>query len=80
MKSKIKKKEIVVALDRIVEQDDSGPVADRIKYGSVYQYVIAEKGDLATVLSRSDGNIVCIFERTRALAEISQRSVVSYEA
>lgn len=80
MKTKSKKKEIVVAIDRIIEQDDSGPVADHTKYGSVYNYVIAEKGDVATVLSKNEDNVVCIFERTKMLVEIPRTCVTSHEA
>lgn len=81
MKNKSKKDPIlVVALDRIVISDESGPVADIARHGYAYQYVAAEKGDLARVLFASGGNLLCAFHRTRLAVEVPATSVAPYEA
>lgn len=71
---------LVVALDRITVSDDSGPVADTIKYGFAYQYVAAEKGDVARVLSVSGDSLLCAFHRTKLAVEVPATSVAPYEA
>lgn len=71
---------LVVALNRIVIFDDSGPVADTVKHGFAYQYVAAEKGDLARVLSVSGDSLLCAFHRTKLAVEVPAASVAPYEA
>jgi len=79
MKSK-KNSGFVIALDRIVICDESGPVANVSKYGSAYQYVVAERGDVARVLLVSGNSMLCAFDRTRMAVEVPKTSVVPYEA
>jgi len=71
---------LVVALNRIVISDDSGPVADFIRHGSAYEYVAAEKGDVARVLSTSGDSLLCAFHRTKLAVEVPATSVAPYEA
>lgn len=75
-----RRSDFVVALDRIVVSDESGPVANASKHGSAYRYIAAEKGDVARVLSISGDNLLCGFERTRLAVEVPATSVVPYEA
>ena len=71
---------LVVAVDRIVVSDESGPVANISKHGSTYKYVAAEKGDVARLLSISGDSLLCAFDRTRLAVEVPATSVVPYEA
>lgn len=71
---------LVVALDRIVVSDDSGPVADFSRHGAAYEYVAAEKGDVARVLFVYKDTMLCAFHRTRLAVEVPTKSVAPYEA
>lgn len=71
---------LVVALERIVVSDDSGPVANVAKHGAAYEYVAAEKGDVACVLFTYRDTLLCAFHRTRLAVEVPTKSVAPYEA
>ena len=66
---------LVVALERIVVSDDSGPVANVAKHGAAYEYGAAEKGDVACVLFTYRDTLMCAFHRTRLAVEVPTKSV-----
>ena len=69
----------VVATSKIIIVEDSGPCpASRLSSGG-YVYVAAERGDIATVISRDNGVILCAFERTRLVAEVTEKDIVPCE-
>jgi hypothetical protein len=70
---------LVIALDRIVIRDESGPVANVSKYGSAYQYVV-ERGDIGRVLFVYGNSMLCAFDRIRMALEVPETSVAPYEA
>ena len=71
---------LVVALERIVVSDDSGPVANVARHGAAYEYVAAEKGDVACLLFTYRDTLLCASHRTRLAVEVPTKSVAPYEA
>lgn len=64
----------VTALSRITIEDHSGPCPASRSPRS-YTYIAAERGDTAIVISRKEGVILCAFERTRLVAEVTEQQI-----
>jgi hypothetical protein len=75
MKSgKLNRASRVTALSRITIEDDSGPCPSS-RSPSGYTYIAAERGDTAIVISRQEGIVLCAFERTRLVVEVTEQQI-----